>query len=45
MSPKNKNPYAKALRQSRYKKQVVPDKKKAYDKRRFKFFELLERFR
>jgi len=39
------NPFAKQLRDSRFKNRVVPDKKKKENKRRFKLFELLERFR
>ena len=39
------NPFAKQLRDNRYKNKVVPDKKKKDSKKRYKLFELLERFR
>jgi len=38
-----RNKIAKDLRTSKYRKRVIPDKKKIV--RRFKLFELLERFR
>ena len=41
----NFNPVAKDLRTPKYKKRVIKDKKKEQNKKRFKLFEMLERFR
>jgi hypothetical protein len=40
-----RNKIAKDLRSPKYRKRVIPDKKKKENKKRFKLFELLERFR
>jgi hypothetical protein len=40
-----RNKIAKDLRSPKYRKRVIPDKKKKDKKQRFKLFELLERFR
>ena len=40
-----RNKFAKDLRTPKYRHKIVEDKKKKEDKKRFKLFELLERFR
>ena len=42
---KEKNKIAQELRSPKFRQRIIKDKKKTENKKRFKLFELLERFR